>query len=375
MNYYLIYIVATFVASLVCGFVCIPLIIKFCKKNHLYDTTDARKIHKDNIPRLGGLCFTPSMAIACLGTIMAFNLSEPRHDEITISLWSAAFIVSILIVYACGFVDDIVGLTPIAKFTFQLVAALILVMAGLYVNDLHGFLGIHEVPFVVGLPLTMFLIVFIDNAFNLIDGIDGLAAGLSLIALAGFLVCFAIDGLPIFCILIAGLMGVLLSFMYFNVFGKVCQSTKIFMGDSGSLTIGFFIGFLFVKLVMNDDYAHKLTTDRLLIALSLIAVPLLDTMRVIVSRMVHHAGIFTADKNHLHHKLLRAKLSQRQALLVILAMALGLIFLNLVASPQLPITAIAILDVVVFAAVNIFINYRIKKNGCEPFVVTIKNND
>lgn len=370
MNYYLIYIVATFVASLVCGFVCIPLIIRFCKKKHLYDTTDTRKIHKDNIPRLGGICFMPSMAIACLGTILAFNMSEPHQEEITISLWSAAFIVSILIVYMCGFIDDIVGLTPIVKLVFQLVAALILVMAGLYINDLHGFLGVNKVPFVIGAPLTMFIIVFIDNAFNLIDGIDGLASGLSLIALAGFLVCFAVDQLPIFCMLIVGLMGVLLAFMYFNVFGKVSQSTKIFMGDSGSLTIGFCLGFLFVKLVMKDDFSHRLTTDRMLIAMSLIAIPLLDTLRVIVSRLVHHTGIFTADKNHIHHKLLRTKLSQRQTLIVILLMALAFILMNLVLFRQMPITAVALIDIIIFTGINVLINYIIKKNGQKPFVAT-----
>lgn len=370
MNYYII--IATFVASLVCGFVCIPLIIKFCKKKHLYDTTDTRKIHKDNIPRLGGISFMPSMAVACFGTILAFNMQEPYHEQITISLWSAAFIVSILIVYMCGLIDDILGLTPIVKFSFQLVAALILVVAGLYINDLHGFLGIHEVPFAIGAPLTIFVIVFIDNAFNLIDGIDGLAAGLSLIALAGFLVCFAIDGLPIFCLLIVGLMGVLLAFMYFNVFGKVSQSTKIFMGDSGSLTIGFCIGFLFVKLVMKDDFVHRFTTDRLLIAMTLIAIPLLDTTRVILSRLMHHAGIFTADKNHLHHKLLRTNLSQHQSLVVILLMALVLILLNLVLLRQLHIMVIVLLDIVVFAVANMFINYRIRKNGSEPFVANVK---
>lgn len=368
MNDFSVYIVATFIASLVCGIVCIPLIIKFCKEKKLYDTTDTRKIHKDDIPRLGGISFMPSMALACVGTIFAFNMSNPNSEEITISLWSAAFIVSILIIYVCGIVDDIVGLRPTTKFVFQLVAASILVMAGLYINDLHGFLGIHEVPIAVGAPLTVLVIVFIDNALNLIDGIDGLAAALSLVALSGFFACFAIDGLPIFCILIAGLMGVLLAFMYFNVFGSVKRSTKIFMGDSGSLTLGFTLGFLFVKLVMDDGYVHRYSTNRMLIAMSLMAIPLLDTMRVIVSRIVHHAGIFTADKNHLHHKLIRAGLSQHQALAVVFAMAVSLIAVSLWLSRMLDVTSIAIVDMVVFMAAHILINVLIKRNGRKPFV-------
>lgn len=363
-----IYIIVTFIASLACGMVCIPLIIRFCKKKQLYDNTDTRKIHKDNIPRLGGVSFMPSMTIASVGTIFAFNITNPYDGGITISLWSAAFVVSVLAIYACGIVDDIVRLSPYTKFIVQFIASLILVMAGLYINDLHGFLGIHKIPFAIGAPLTMLAIVFIDNAFNLIDGIDGLAAGLSLIALAGFLFCFAADGLPIFCILIVGLMGVILAFMYFNLFGSVANSTKIFMGDSGSLTIGFCIGFLFVKLVMDDDFVHHLPANRLLIASSLVVIPMLDTMRVIVSRLVHRTGIFTADKNHLHHKLLRTGLNQHQALAVILAIATAFILINISLANKLTITAIAVLDIAIFAAFNIFINYKIKASGHEPFV-------
>jgi len=374
MNDFSLYIVATFIASLVCGVVCILLITKFCKEKKLYDTTSARKIHKDDIPRLGGISFMPSMALACVGTIFAFNMSNSNSEEITISLWSAAFIVSVLIIYVCGIIDDIVGLRPTTKFAFQLVAASILVMTGLCINDLHGFLGIHEVPIVVGAPLTVLTIVLIDNAMNLIDGIDGLAAALSLVALSGLLACFAIDGLPIFCILIAGLMGVLLAFMYFNVFGSVKRSTKIFMGDSGSLTLGFTLGFLFVKLVMDDGYVHRFSTNRLLIATSLIAVPLLDTMRVIVSRIVHCASIFTADKNHLHHKLLRAGLSQHQTLGVVFAMALSLIAVNMGLSRALDITAIAIVDIVLYMAAHTLINILIKRNGRKPFI-TANGND
>lgn len=373
MTDFYVYIVATFIASLVCGMVCIPLIIKFCKEKKLYDTTDQRKIHKDNIPRLGGISFMPSMALACVGSIFAFNVANPNH-EVTVSLWSAAFIVSILIIYACGIIDDIVRLTPTTKFVIQLLAASILVMAGMYINDLHGFLGIHAVPFAIGAPLTVLAIVFIDNAFNLIDGIDGLAASLSLLALMGFLACFAIDGLPIFCILIVGLMGVLMAFFYFNVFGSVKRSTKIFMGDSGSLTVGFSLGFLFVKLTMDDGFVHHFSTNRLLIAASLIAIPLLDTMRVILSRMVHREGIFTADKNHLHHKLLRAGLSQRQSLVAIVMMAIALIAINMLLADWLSITVIAIVDIVVYWAIHIFINVLIKKNGRKPFVTANVND-
>lgn len=371
MNSFTVYIIATFIVSMVCGMISIPFIINFCKEKNLYDTIGTRKIHKANIPRLGGICFMPSMTIASVATILAFNITSQEHNGITISPWSATFVVSILLIYVCGIVDDLVELTPVAKFIVQVIAASMVVISGLYIYNLYGFLGIYEVPAFIGIPITVLTMVFISNAFNLIDGIDGLAAGLSLIAFAGFLLCFTIEGMPIFCILIAGLMGVLLTFMYFNVFGSVHRSTKIFMGDSGSLTIGFCLSFLFVKLIMDDASFRSIPTDRLLIASSLIAVPVLDTLRVIFSRIFHRTGVFTADKNHLHHKLLRADLSQRQALVVILFIALAIILLNLGLAHLLSVTAIALLDIILFALVNIFINHKIKQKGHNPFVVTV----
>ena len=143
--------------------------------------------------------------------------------EVTIGLWSCAFIVSIFIIYSVGVVDDLIGLGPKVKFLAQTLSALLLPLSGLYINNLYGFLGIWDVPFYIGAPLTVFVIVYIDNALNLIDGIDGLAGGLALMSLFGFLLCFMREGVWTYCVLISGLIGVLVAYLYFNIFCKDCR--------------------------------------------------------------------------------------------------------------------------------------------------------
>jgi UDP-GlcNAc:undecaprenyl-phosphate GlcNAc-1-phosphate transferase len=161
-------------------------------------------------------------------------------------------LISLLIIYSTGIVDDLIGLDAKVKFATQIIAACILPFCGLYINNLYGLFGIHAIPYYIGFPLTILTIVFIDNAMNLIDGIDGLSASLSIIALAGFAYCFIHNGLIVYAILIAGLIGILVTYLYFNIWGDPNKNRKIFMGDSGSLTLGFILGFLFVKALRND---------------------------------------------------------------------------------------------------------------------------
>ena len=211
-------LIFAFVLSAGCGFFSIPVIMNFCEEKNLYDIPNSRKMHKNATPRLGGVCFMPSMLLAFVLTMFAFN-NYTGYSQVTFSLWSLYFFISLMLIYGVGMVDDFVALGAKTKFTVQIIAASLMPIAGLYINNLYGFMGFHEIPFVVGAPLTVFYIVFVTNAINLIDGIDGLAASISLVALAGFLVCFVNEGLWLYGLLIAGLMGVLVPFLYFNMFG------------------------------------------------------------------------------------------------------------------------------------------------------------
>ena len=154
-------------------------------------------------------------------------------DTLPVNIWSAVFLMGLVVIYVIGIEDDLVGLNATTKFIFQIVTACLLPFAGLYINNLYGMFGIHEIPYWLGVPLTVFIIVFIDNAINLIDGIDGLAASLSFLALSGFLAYFVYNDVFVYTytIIVAGMMGALVAFAYFNLFGKAERNTKIFLGD------------------------------------------------------------------------------------------------------------------------------------------------
>ena len=355
MNQNILYIFAAFILSAACGFIFIPQIIKFCRKKGLYDPPGGRKIHRNNIPRLGGISFVPSMMIATLIVVMVNN-AEYSTQKITLSSWSVSFFVGLLLIYGMGIVDDLLGLGARTKFSVQTIAALLLPLSGLYINNLYGFCGIHEIPFAVGLPMTVFVIIFTCNAINLIDGIDGLSGGLTFISLTGFLMCFLRDDLLLYCILISGLMGVLVSFLYFNIWGSVAANHKIFMGDSGSLSLGFILGFLLVKYTMDDKETMVFHRDSMLLAYSLLVVPTFDVVRVALLRIIHRKHIFQADKNHIHHKLMRTGLSQHQALVTILMMAVAFIALNMIMNQWIGLTYIVAIDIVAWMAVHFTID-------------------
>ncbi len=354
------YLLGAFILSTVCGFVFTPIILDFCKRKKLYDIPNERKVHKNAVPRLGGISFLPSMLTAFFIILLFVPTIEPY--TLPINVWTMLFMVGLLIIYCVGIVDDLIGLDATTKFFVQIITASLLPFAGLYVNNLYGFFGIYEIPYYIGIPLTIFIIVFIDNAINLIDGIDGLAAGLSMIALAGFLCYFIYYEVftNTYCILITGLMGTLLAFSYFNLFGKTERNTKIFMGDSGSLFLGFILGFLFVKCAMDNSLIWPTRQDGFIVPLTLLFVPVADVVRVTLHRMVHHQPLFTADKNHIHHKLMRMGLTQHQALIIILIMSLCFISLNSILYTRISSTFIVITDALLYCIINIGINLKIK---------------
>ena len=355
-----IYLLGAFLLSLICGLVFTPLILDFCKRKRLYDIPNERKVHKNATPRLGGISFFPSMLTAFFIVLLFTPVVE--ENTLPVNIWSAIFLLGLLIISGIGIVDDLVGLKATTKFSIQIATACLLPFAGLYVNNLCGLFGISEIPYWLGVPLTIFIIVFIDNAINLIDGIDGLATGLSLTALAGFLAYFIYYDVFVYTytIIIAGMMGALVAFAYFNLFGKAERNTKLFMGDSGSLSLGFTLGFLAVKCAMQNTNIWPYRPEAIIVPITLLFVPTADVVRVTLYRFKHHKPLFDADKNHIHHKLMRTGMNQHQALGIILAMALGYIAINGLLYQVFHATIIVIIDIVLYCIVNMCINRKMK---------------
>ncbi len=355
-------IFGAFLISVICGFVVIPQILSFCKKKRLYDQPNHRKVHHSLVPRLGGLAFVPSMMLASIIAVFVIYRSNPEQ-RIPLNLWSLYFCISMIIIYFTGMIDDLVGLGVKVKFMAQILAACLLPFAGLHINNLYGLFGIYAIPFWVSAPLTVFVIVFIVNAMNLIDGIDGLSAGLSMLALMGFYHVYSKLGLESYCILIAGLMGVLVPYIYYNVFGSIEKNRKIFMGDSGSLTLGFILSMLFVKYVMVNPDALPYEPNRLINAYALLIVPVFDVARVVLHRLHYHKPLYEADKNHIHHKLMKAGLSMHQTLVAILLLEVFFVALNQLLFPALGTTGVMLLSILLYSLLNLWISKKIAKRG------------
>lgn len=358
MNLYLYITIAAFAISATCGFIFIPIILNFCKEKRLYDMPNYRKSHKNAIPRLGGISFIPSMLVAF---IIALSLLNNNNKGLTINLWSLYFLLGATLIYSIGIIDDIIGLPATTKFIVQIIAACFMPISGLFINNMYGFCGIWEIPSYLGWFITVFIIVFINNSLNLIDGIDGLAGGIAMIALTGFGYLFGQQGVWSYVILIAGLIGVLVPYQYFNILGKTEKNRKIFMGDSGSLTLGYILGFLFVKYSMDNPNVMHFRTDGLLLAYTLLIVPTFDVARVILIRMRNRKPIFRADKNHIHHKLMKAGMSQHQAMISILLISILFIIINTVLYHFFYATFIVLIDIILYTMFHLVVDVVINK--------------
>ena len=283
-----------------------PAVIKVAYLRKLVDAPgDARKLHTRHIPTIGGI-------LIFAGTLFSYLLWYPIIDKSDFKYVAA----SMLIVFFIGLKDDLVGTAPVKKLAGHLVVAFILViMADIRITSMHGLMGIYQLPDYASIMLSIFTYTVIVNAFNLIDGIDGLAAGVGAITCAAYGTWFYLAGSPENAVLGFALSGALIGFLVFNF-----EPAKIFMGDSGSLVIGLIVSVLAIKLI---EYKTDLLPPELLLiskplfAMSAIVYPMVDTLRVFIIRAFAGRSPFSADRNHLHHKLLDLGMSHRGAVIVI----------------------------------------------------------
>ncbi|HBO10205.1 MAG TPA: undecaprenyl-phosphate alpha-N-acetylglucosaminyl 1-phosphate transferase, partial [Barnesiella sp.] len=247
------------------------------------------------------------------------------------------------------------------KFIVQIFCAILLVSSGLWINNLYGIFGIYELPPVVGLPFTVFTIVFITNAINLIDGIDGLASGLSGIALLFFTILFIYQREWLYAALAIVTLGTIIPFFYYNVFGNPNRGRKIFMGDTGSLTIGFVLSILAIRLSMYDNSVSYHIPDVIVVAFSLLITPVFDVVRVILHRARFGKNIFRPDKNHIHHKFLALGFSHRAAMITILLISAGFAAMNLLLLTHVNINLLLFLDIFIWTIMQLYLTKKINK--------------
>lgn len=333
-----------------------PVILSIAYKKGLVATPVDRSSHKKETPNLGGIGLFISflVSISLAGAFFKFTGVELSH--------LLAIISSVTILFSLGILDDLVGVTPLKKMSSQFLAAVVVIlMANMKIDNLYGVFGLELLPYWLSFVVSVFAFIFLINAFNLIDGIDGLAGS------QGIIICFS---LSVFFILSNNLFLSLISvtltasFVGFLIF-NLSNRKKIFMGDSGSL----FIGFLMLTLVFSFLHVdigalQAYTPNKLIFAFTLFAFPILDTTRVFFLRVIKGQSPFTADKNHLHHKLLELGLSHKKATLLIALLSVFVICFSLLfkdINPSYQFVASATIACVVFYTPSLLTRKSITK--------------
>ena len=296
-----------------------PATVKIAKERNFVVKPNKRTSHEGNIPNVGGM----NIFIAFFLTISMFSFHIVEQWEF---LFMGVFFILIV-----GFVDDLIDIKARWKLAGQFVAGFFLiVLSDIRLYSFQGFLGIYELPLWISYAVSFFVYIVIVNSLNLIDGIDGLASGLGILYCLFFGIFFTLSGNPYLALSAYTLVGALAVFFIYNVFGS---KNKIFMGDCGSLFLGFMITlFVFHFLVLN---AHDIVPEFLhmsaapAVAICVLIVPLFDTMRVMITRIKKRKSPFEPDKNHIHHLLLKAGLKHRQVTVILLAETLLFIALGI----------------------------------------------
>lgn len=301
--YFLIPVISYFLSSL-----CFPSIVFISKERNLYDDMELhRKDHKHLVSRLGGIGIFCSFTITALMFILPDN-----HLKINYVLTSC------IILFAMGIKDDLKGVNPKTKFLIQIAAALVLVILGnVRLTGLYGIFGIGEIPMYGQILLTVFVILLIVNSFNLIDGINTLAGSLGVLMTGCFGILFAMIGEQESAFISLALMGALIGFLRYNV-----TPARLFMGDTGSMLIGLIAAVLCIRFIQASTNFHNSGVLHIssapLLALSILVVPIYDTLRVFTLRIAKGYSPFKADRNHLHHILTRSVKRHERATFILL---------------------------------------------------------
>lgn len=357
-------VVVPFFLSAVLGWLFIPRVLILSHRKRLFDIPDERKMHNMPIPRLGGITFLPILLICVCMVFGIWVMMDMSYDLRGFHLFLVRFIllfVGMMMLFLVGVVDDLIGVSYQAKFMVQIVCAVLFPLSGLWIHDLTGLFWLGEIPAWLGIPLTVFVVVYVTNAINLIDGVDGLAAGICFVALLTLGLAAMMRAQYLFMVVAFGMLGILLPFWLFNVFGNVQRGNKIFMGDTGSLTLGYLVSFLLIYMAGEADVLFP--REMLMIGLSTMLVPMFDIVRVVMARIRNHRNPFLPDKNHIHHKLLRTGIGPRLTMFVLILVSLTMVLITIWAVwVRIPTTWIFFIDVAFWLAFDYTVNYFIYKN-------------
>lgn len=334
--------------SFIITYFCIPAIIKVAIQKKLYDEPDERKVHTKVIPTLGGLGIF-------VGFILALLLGVNFAQNPGFQFFAAAFI----IIFFIGIKDDIVVISPLKKLIAQLISAAIIIhFGGVRLDNMYGFFGINEVPYIFSLVLTAFTMIVITNAFNLIDGVDGLAGGIGLVTSCIFGTVFYSTSQLALSVMAFSFAGGLFAFLIYNF-----SPAKIFMGDTGSLLLGTVSSILVIEFINTIGRGVEGIPAQAApaIGIAILAVPLFDTLRVFTLRILSRRSPFSPDRTHIHHYLLDLGFSHRK---IAISSAIATLFFSALAYAMRyfnPLITVITMLAIALAITGVIIHYRKKK--------------
>lgn len=348
--YFLETAVAIFIGGFLLTYLTIPKIIGVVEYKRLMDDPNQRSSHKLRTPTLGGIAFFYVMVLA-----LFFIKDRDVFDE-------AMYILpGLTILFVVGLKDDLVVLSPGSKLLAQIAAiSFILVNESFTIFSLNGFFNINEIPYFLYLAIGGFVMLTIINSYNLIDGIDGLASIIGIVILMIYTAIFYLSNEPFYALISIALNASLLAFFGFNV----SSNKKIFMGDTGSLIVGFIISILTLKFLALKPESYEglpfLLENAPLIAISILIVPLFDTARVFALRIANKRSPFSPDRNHTHHVLIDFwGLTHKQASFIIGCFNLIFVVLFIILGSKAKNTGMVIMLVgVVILLAYIFFRYN-----------------
>jgi len=326
-------IILSFFTALLITYVAIPKVIFFSEKLRLFDSAGKRASHEGSIPVFGGIAIFSGIIFSLLFWAEIENIQF--------------ILVSVLIVFFVGVIDDLLTLSPIKKLIGQIISILIIIYLGdLQIDNMHGVLGVYELPGWISTLFTVFVVIVIANGFNLIDGVDGLAGGIGVIASFAFGIIALFMEQEDMAIIAFSLMGALLGFLKYNF-----HPARIFMGDTGSLVVGMILSVLAINVIR-----YGLVTETIhlpnkgpLLAIVILALPLFDSLRVFVARIIKGKHPLYPGREHIHHALLRLGIGHTHTSLILCAFAIILIVFSYLLLELNVNKSIALLAVISFS--------------------------
>lgn len=308
-NTYLLVFIAL-ITPVLLSFRMYPVIIHLVKSKNLMDEPVDRSMHTAKTPTLGGvgLFITFTLTLITLGIVLGLSQTELIK---LLSLLAATITLMFL-----GIKDDLMGLSPKKKFMIQALAAwLVIVLTDVRITSCYGLLGLEELPYLASVLFSVFVFLAVINAFNLIDGIDGLASIVAMIASTSFGIFYLLNGHLLMVAVSFSLVGALLGFLKFNLSVRF----KIFMGDCGSMFVGFLLAYQAIAFLEFNTSAATIIpgVKAPILAMAILSFPILDTIRVFIIRIAKKRSPFVADCNHIHHRLLELGLTHIKAAVII----------------------------------------------------------